>query len=261
MKNRSHRMALMARSIFLATVALLAPGVCAGEPKGFKLDGERFKFDDGELSFSGVLIKPSGKGPFAAVLISHGLGGNGERMGRVMARDFVRHGFVCISPDYTHSNPRGDRKTFGASAENIKRAKKCLDILQSLSEVDSKKLYAYGNSMGAFLTIGLAAEESDRLVAAAITAGGINSVAGFAAPSKTQATKKSKIPFCILHGSDDTTVPPEKSKLLEEVLKQNKVPCDRIVFDGVGHNLNGAKGREVNEKIEAWFAKYSKKAE
>jgi dienelactone hydrolase len=246
-------------SLCVAIVAALQ-SVQAAEVKGFKLDGERFTFADGELSFSGVLIKPPGKGPYSGLLISHGLGGNGERFGRMAARDFVKLGFVCIAPDYTHSNPRGDRKTFGASAENIKRAKKCLDILESLPEVDAKKLYAYGNSMGAFLTIGLAAESPDRLNAAAITAGGINAVGGFAAPSKAQA-EKVITPFIMFHGTTDTTVPPERSKLLEDVLKANKIPCERVVYERVGYNVGVAKAKEVNDKIEAWFEKYAKKAE
>jgi dienelactone hydrolase len=232
----------------------------AAEVKGFKLDGERFTFSDGELSFSGVLIKPPGKGPHSGLLVSHGLGGNAERFGRMKARDFVKLGFVCIAPDYTHSSPRGDRKTFGASEENIKRAKKCLDILESLPDVDAKKLYAYGNSMGAFLTIGLAVAAPDRLNAAAITAGGINRAGGFAAPSKELA-EKIKTPFIMFHGSTDPTVPPERSKLLEDVLTANKIPCERVVYEGVGHNVGVAKAKEVNGKIEEWFEKYAKKPE
>lgn len=233
------------------------PAVHAEELKGLRLDGEKFTFEDGKLVFRGILVKPEGKGPFAAVLISHGLGTTGEQFGRVKAREFVKWGFVCIAPDYAHSDPKGDRKDFGASVENIRRAKKCLDILQAMPEVDPKRLCAYGNSMGAFLTIGLAVEEPDRLVAAAITAGGINTVSGFAAPSKEQALKI-KTPFCVLHGTKDTTVPPERSKLLEDVLKENKVACERHLFEDIGHDLHVAKTKEVNTRIEEWFRKYTK---
>lgn len=168
-----------------ALACLLAVLPCrAQELTGLRLDGERFIFDDGTLIFRGILVTPEGQGPLPAVIISHGLGASGEQFGRPKAREFVKWGFVCIAPDYAHSNPRGDRKDFGASAENIRRAKKCLDILESLPIVDSKRICAYGNSMGAFLTIGLAAEYPDRLAAAAITAGGIVPGSGFPAPSK-----------------------------------------------------------------------------
>jgi hypothetical protein len=93
----------------------------------------------------------------------------------------VKWGFVCIACDYTHAPAPGrrldangpDRSRFGASEENLRRASKCLDILASLPEVDPKCLCAYGHSMGGFVTIGLAAKEPDRLVAAAISGSGV----------------------------------------------------------------------------------------
>ena len=118
---------------------------------------------------------------------------------------------------------------------------------------------AYGNSMGAYLTIGLAAEQPEGLAAAAITAGGINPAGGFAAPSRDKAAKI-KIPICILHGSSDTTVRPEQSALLESVLKENKVECQRHVYEGIGHNLHAEKSSEVIAKVEAWFKQHAKTA-
>jgi dienelactone hydrolase len=228
----------------------------AGELPGLRIAGETFTFADGTLSFRGMLVRPHGNGPFPAVLISHGMGSTGERFGRAKARVFAEWGFVCIAPDYAHSERNGDRKNFGASAENIRRARKCLDILQSLPEVDPKRLCAYGNSMGAFVTVGLAAEEPGRLAAAAITAGGISPARGFPAPSKEQAAKI-RTPFCILHGADDTTVPPERSQWLADVLTASKVPCERHVFAGVGHDLHIAWAEQVNARIEAWLRTYS----
>lgn len=230
----------------------------AEELKGLRRDGDRFTYQDGALTVRGIILKPEGKGPFPAILISHGLGGNAERFGLPKARDFVKWGFVCIAPDYAHSEAKGDRKDFGASPENLRRAKKCLDILGSFPEVDAKRICAYGNSMGAFLTIGLAAEEPTRLAAAAITAGGVAPVAGNPAPSKEQAAKI-KTPFLILHGTKDTTVPPERSKMLEDVLKEKKVEHERVMFEGVEHDLHSAKAKEVNTKIEEWFRKHTKK--
>jgi dipeptidyl aminopeptidase/acylaminoacyl peptidase len=241
---------------FLACL-LTMPSAHADDLPGLSRDGDRFTFKEGTLSFKGILVKPQGKGPFPAILISHGMGGNAEQFGMPKAREFVKRGFVCIAPDYTHGKRDGDRKTFGSSPENLRRAKKCLDILQSLPEVDGERLCAYGNSMGAFLTIGLAAEEPKRLAAAVITAGGINLVAGHAAPSREQAAKI-RTPFLILHGTDDTTVPPDRSVLLAQVLRENKVEHERVLFEGVAHNLHAVKAKEVNAKMEEWFRKHAK---
>jgi len=240
---------------------MLAPLPAAAQAdgiNGLQRTGDKFTMGDGPRAVRGLLVLPEGKGPFPAVLISHGLGGNGEKFGRAKAKELVQRGFVCIAPDYAHSDPKGgNRKDFGASAENLRRANTCLDILAALPEVDAKRIYAYGNSMGAFLTIGLAAEAPHRLAAAAITAGGISPAAGFAAPSREQA-RKIKTPFLILHGTKDTTVPPERSKMLEDVLKENKVTHERRLFDGVGHDLHAAQAREVLALMEQWFRKHPK---
>ena len=193
---------------FVLLSATIAP---AAEPlPGFKLDGSKWTYNDGQLSMEGILIKPDGNGPFPAILISHGMGGNAAGFGAMKATEFVKWGFVCIAPNYTHAGPGGGRGPRGAGAaqspnksgdsqkavaasrkaqdasgnnpagpgasdENLRRAAKCLDILESLPYVNAKRLAAYGNSMGAFITVALAAKEAPRLTAAAITAGGISS--------------------------------------------------------------------------------------
>jgi dienelactone hydrolase len=250
--------AQMVRAAFVVSCAFASASAGrADEPNGVRFDGDRFTVEDGELKFRGVIVKPTGKGPFPAILVSHGMGGDGERFGRTKAREFVKAGYVCLSPDYAHVRG-GDRKDFGASDENIRRATKCLDILESMKDVDANRLYAYGNSMGAFLTIGLIAEEPKRLAAAAITAGGVAPVEGQPAPSKARAAKI-KVPILILHGSADTTVPPERSQMLEDILKNGKIPHERKLFEGVGHELHASRAREVHGMIDGWFKKHRRK--
>jgi dienelactone hydrolase len=219
---------------------------------GFTLDGEKWTWKDADRSFSGILLKPAGDGPFPAVLISHGLGGSAEGFGRPKAKEMASWGLVCIAPDYTHAGRGGDRATFGASEENLKRAQICLDQLAKLPYVDKARLAAYGNSMGGFLTIGLAAREPERLKAAMITAGGVAPRDGAPAPSEATASKI-KVPFLILHGSTDTTVRPEQSARLKELLDAAKTPNERHVWDGVGHALHQQKADEVYTKLRDWL--------
>ena len=120
---------------------------------GFKLDGERWTYENGDLSLRGILLKPEGKGPFPAVLISHGLGGNATAFGMAKAREMTKWGLVCMACDYTHatgpggkklSAPGVDRQSYGASEENLRRASKCLEILASLRQADVGVAAAYG---------------------------------------------------------------------------------------------------------------------
>jgi dienelactone hydrolase len=219
---------------------------------GFQLDGERWTYRDGGFSMEGILLKPEGKGPFPAVLISHGLGGNAQSFGMMKAREMVQWGLVCIAPNYTHTGQGGDRAQFGASAENIRRASTCLDLLRTLPEVDSTRLAAYGHSMGGFVTIGLASAKVDAVKAAAITGSGISPQDGYAAPS-AQAAEKIRAPFLMLHGANDNVVRPEQSAALKQVLDANQVPNDRLIADGQGHPIDQTMRDEVFKLIREWF--------
>jgi len=248
--------------------------------EGFKLDGDKWTFEDKDLSIHGILLKPDGDGPFPAIVISHGAEGSAEDFALPKAKEMVKWGFVCIGPTYTHTieGPRRDapspigqiegeptkvanqvpaarklRSDVGASPENIRRAIKCVEILESLPYVDRKRIYAYGNSMGAFVTIGLAAAIPDRIAACAITAGGVDKTHNIY-PSIEEA-ERIRSPFMIIHGGSDKTVPPERSLWLKEVLDKNKVPNERHVFEGIPHPVHRIKSDEVFQLMRDWFEK------
>jgi len=230
---------------------------------GFKLDGIKWTYQDEQLLIEGILLKPEGDGSFAAVLISHGLGGSAGSFGLSKARELVRWGLVCIAPNYTHQRgalgpPKGPgakaagRSTFGASEENVRRALKCVEILESLPYVDGKRIAAYGHSMGGFVTIGLAAAAPDRLAAAAISGSGIAPRDGFPAPA-VDVAEKVRTPFLIMHGSRDRVVRPEQSAALKRVLDKNGVSSERHVFDGEDHPIDRTKRKEAFGLLGKWF--------
>lgn len=223
-------------------------------PEGFTLSGEKWTHREGDHVTSGILVKPEGEGPFPAVLISHGMGGSAAGFGLQKAREMVGWGLVCIAPDYTHAGAARGNPDLGASTENIRRARTCLDWLAKMPDVDVTRMGAYGHSMGGFVTIGLAAAEPQRLKAAAITGSGVSQQDGYAAPSHETANKV-RTPFLILHGTADTTVRPEQSASLEEIMNKNEVPNERILFVGEGHPIDQTKREEVFRSIRDWFAK------
>jgi dienelactone hydrolase len=254
--------------------------------KDFQLQGERWTCQVDGRPLSGILLKPEGKGPFPAVLISHGLGGSAESFGLSKAREMVKWGLVCIAPNYTHNVGGGPRSPsgkppepgqragkggkgttaapqrrgaqpsdFGASEENIRRALACVEILRGLPDVDARRLAAYGHSMGGFVTVGLAAAVPDLLKAAAISGSGVAPQAGFPAPS-AQAAEKIRTPLLILHGGSDPVVRPAQSDLLKQVLDRNQVPNERHVFEGQGHPIDQTNRDDVFQRMRAWFSRH-----
>ncbi len=250
--------------------------------ENLRLNGEQWTCSADGKPLTGVLLRPEGRGPFPAIILSHGLGGSAQGIALSKGRELVKWGFVCIATDYTHAGQGGwrgggdasrqrpglaggpdgvrrgvtevDFSQAGARPENIRRALACLEILCQQKDVEVRHIAAYGHSMGAFVTMALAAAAADRLAAAAITSGGVKIAAGStAAAPTTNVAGVVRVPFLILQGAQDKTVPPESSALFKQVLDQNKVPNERHVFEGVGHNVPTERAAEVNRLMREWF--------
>jgi dienelactone hydrolase len=226
---------------------------------GFTLAGENWTYDpgDGGAAITGILSRPSTSSPLPAVLISHGKGGNAIGFSLQKARVMTNWGLVCIGPNYTHAGSGSTPEDEGYSPENSRRARACFTILRSLPYVDTNRLAAYGNSMGAFLTAGLCGEARSPLHAAAITAGGTSGTSStdFASPA-VQEVQGIVAPFLMLHGTVDTTVPPAQSATLQSILASNGIPNSRVLFDGVGHNLHSDRSTEVYALMRDWFTQW-----
>lgn len=264
-------------AVLFAVVAVFVGRSLAGEwpatPRieNFQRNAERWSCTADGKPLGGLMFVPAGKGPFPGIVISHGLGGSAQAMMAARGREMVRWGFVCIATDYTHAaqagpgrgGPRGrgqeiDFSHAGARPENIRRALACVEILRQQKDVDPRRIAAYGHSMGAFLTIALLAAAPDKIKAAAITAGGVvpPGARGAAAPT-TEVAAQVRVPLLILHGSADTTVPPERSELLKQALDRSGVANQRVVFEGIGHRLpDETNAADVYRLMRQWFAKY-----
>ena len=249
------------RLIYLVVAACLASSLTAGAQSlpGFTLAGEQWTYNpgDGGAIITGILVKPSTNAPRPGVLISHGKGGTATGFSLPKAREMTNWGAVCIGPNYTHAGSANNSPdNEGWCPENSRRARACLTILASLGYVDTNRIGAYGNSMEAFATAGLCGEIGYRIRVAAITAGGTSGTTNvdFAAPA-TQEVQTMTAPFLMLHGTTDTTVLPIQSANLQSILASNAVPNNRVLFDGIGHDLsnNPATADTVHQLIHDWF--------
>jgi dienelactone hydrolase len=210
------------------------------------------------FDLQGVLFKPSGNGPFPAVIISHGAGGNANGYSRAIARVMVGWGLVCIATNYTHAGgaPIGSPGTLadsGASAANVARARQLVEILRGLGYVDMTRLAAHGHSMGAFVTSALLAAHSDLFRAASHTAGGTrpDGIPGFA-PTDSQASTI-RTPYQLHHGDNDNVVQLSSDQRLAGVLLGRGVAHELHVYPGADHD-DVSQNATMFDRVRAWYS-------
>lgn len=256
MPVRRPRKSYIFRLLSLLSILLVVPHAPAQSLPGFAISGENWTYAHaGQTTVTGILLKPSGSGPFPAVIINHGKGSTLTAFTRSKALEMVSWGFVCIGPRFTHASDDPDFANTaleGSRSENLRRADVCYQVLQSMTSVRQDRICIYGNSMGAFVTIGITGLYPTRFAAAAITAGGIIASGEAATPTVAEATPI-RAPFLILHGEVDGTVPPSRSLLLKQTLDAQNVVNSRITWPGVDHDLHQVKSAEVYSLIRNWF--------
>jgi len=210
---------------------------------------------------AGILLKPSGNGPFPAVVISHGSGGSATGYSRSVAREMVQWGLVCIATNYTHAGgvaigSPGSATQPGASVSNVLRAHLARDILGVLSYVDASRVAAHGHSMGAFVTSAVVSAYPGDFRAASHSAGGFRPDGTpdvLAAPTESQV-RAIRTPYQLHHGDADLIVLPLFDQLLSGILAVSGVEHELYMYSG-GHNdvsLNATMLTRVRE----WYRRH-----
>lgn len=104
--------------------------------------------------------------------------------------------------------------------------KQLLDTYLAMPEVDKKRIYIVGLSMGAMGTYDLVVRYPEIFAAAVPICGSVN-------PSRLSAAKKVK--FRIFHGDADDVVPVEGSRAAYRALKAARADVEYIEFPGCNH--------------------------
>ncbi|MEO6525833.1 MAG: dienelactone hydrolase family protein [Gemmatimonadaceae bacterium] len=209
---------------------------------------------------SGVLLKPVGTGPFPAVIVSHGYGGNAAGYSRTLGATMSRWGAVVIATNYTHAGnvaagAPGGPAELGASATNVLRARRAIEILRALGYVDMGRVAAHGHSMGAFVTTALAATYPRTLRVASHTAGGVR-LDGPTAAAPTEAQGRAiRTPYQMHHGDIDQVVALAADQRLSALLGETGTAHELFVYAGAGHN-EVPFDPVVLERVRAWYAKH-----
>jgi len=207
-----------------------------------------------EYVLDGVLFGQAGAGPFPAVVVSHGRGGQPGGYTRQVARQMSGWGMVAIGTRYTHAAdgtdtdnlPQGE---FGASTANVLRAQKTRDLLGCVGNVDMNRVAAHGHSMGAFLTGQLLGTYPDGYRAASHTAGGVGSSAY---ATKEPAARNIRTPYQLHHGDADRTVDISLDQTLDRILTEAGAAHEFRIYAGFDHEPM-ALDATMFQRVQAWY--------
>jgi dienelactone hydrolase len=212
------------------------------------------------VNLQGILLKPRGRGPFPAVVLSHPAGGTAESYGRELGGVMRKWGLVCIATNYTHARGAalaspGTLLEQGASPENTFRAHAAVTVLARLGYVDVRRVAAHGHSMGAFVTTAFVAAYPGDVRVASHTAGGVLLDAihlkGMPAPSVAEA-RRIKTPYQWHHGLRDFAVPFLLDRRFDAVLN---VAHEGHLYPRLSH-ATVAEDPEVLARIRTWYSEH-----
>jgi dienelactone hydrolase len=216
--------------------------------------------DGTPVDLQGILLKPRGRGPFPAVVLSHGAGGNAQSYGRELGGMMRKWGLVCIAVNYTHARGAplgapGTKLQQGASQANALRAHAAVTVLARLGYVDTSRVAAHGHSMGAFVTTAFVAAYPADVRVASHTSGGVLLDAiyheGMPAPSVAQA-RRIQVPYQWHHGLLDYAVPFLLDRRFDSVLT---APHDGHLYPRL-HHAEVAADPEVLSRVRAWYTSH-----
>ena len=228
---------------------------------------ELVSFNSGALELKGFVWKPSGNGPFPALLWNHG----SEKLpGTIdgVAPYFVAKGIVFFVP---HRRGQGrspgpyimdELKQAGSREERsrmlvdlhetqLQDQLAALQYLQSLSYVDGKRIAVMGFSFGGIQTM-LAAERATSYRVAVNCSVAAETWKGSSdlRARLTTAARKATIPVFFLQAENDYDLTP--NRVLSEEVRKSGQPVDAEVYPAFGSGPRDGHGFCVRG-AEIWF--------
>jgi dipeptidyl aminopeptidase/acylaminoacyl peptidase len=225
--------------VFLLALTLASTPAAAQQSGG----PDTVAVQTGPLTLHALLWRPPGRGPFPAVLFSHGSSGSRDALNpeepAALGPVFARHGYVFLflcrrgiglSADQGTSdgdlmdsaftagglNARNRVQLQLLEGEELDEASAGLAFLRALPEVDARRVAVAGHSFGGSLTLLLAARDT-ALRAAVVFAGAAYSW-GLSPELRAKlraAAARTLAPVFFIHASNDYSVSPGEALAAE----------------------------------------------
>jgi len=241
-------------AIILASACALQIQLCAEDAPAFT--EIKTSFDSGDKKIEVERFEPKTAGKHPAVLLIHGADGFTLLRGAYyygIARELAKAGYVVVIPHYfdkTDTKFADPIKMFVNFMPWAATVKESIAYTETLVNVDKEKLGLCGVSLGSFLSLSIACEDT-RIKAVVENFGG--------QPGLWQNFKQMP-PTLILHGKKDFIVSVNEAYKIEKMFKEKGTTYEMKIYGNQGHGFLGADGEDSTKRTIAWFDKYLKGA-
>jgi len=194
----------------------------------------------GEIERSYLLYIPAGLAnntPVPVVFIFHGSGGDPRSMRAGLGFNDIADngGFIVVYPKGINGswNPAAPSHELATNVDDIGYVQQILFDLESMAQIDPKRIYSAGFSLGAMFSFRLACEMSDTFAA-------IGPVSG--AHVYSPCDPEQPVSIIQVHGLQDTNVPYEGDPTIQDFLS---------IEDGIElwTQINGCVGSPTVENL------------
>jgi dienelactone hydrolase len=196
---------------------------------------------------------PNHAGSSPAMILIHGSGGplHGLDPFASQAAMFGLHVFVLHYFERTGHNWVAPSQIESHFLDWLETVKDAVSFVAGQPGVDASRIGLLGFSLGAFLSLSLATQDS-RIAAVAELFGGL--------PEQFAKDAGNLPPVLILHGAQDTTVPIDRAHELERILQQHKIPYQIKIYPDQGHVFRGLAQLDAMRRVAQFFRNYLLKA-
>lgn len=215
---------------------------------------EMLSFTSGGKAIAIDCHEPPGPGPFPAILLLHGSGGNiGFWTGRVAPYLATLHvGLYAVHYFDRTGTVRADATTILDGVHYpqwLATIADALKFMRSRPKVDPERIALLGISLGGFLALSAGVDPENRVRAIVEISGGM--------PEMYSGNVSASFPpTLILHGTADTVVPVSQAHELDRLLARWNVPHRLELLEGQGHWFDGGAQMRILMAIAQFLGRY-----
>lgn len=217
--------------VALSSVAVAAESVTITYPA----DGKTVELD-------GKLHRPSGAGPFPAVVLMHGCSGVEKNHG-AWARKLEARGYMALIVEGFRSRGVSDvctERTFNkvSYAARVADAYAGAAFLRARADVDGDRVGVIGWSHGGIIALKLAAKQPGKLSWTDVPIVPFRGVVAFYPYCGSE--KDAVLPLLILIGTEDDWTPAANCQGYEKMQRAIGAPVELVLYEGATHSFDEA---------------------